>query len=242
MAQVKSHKIVLPGEQVSDLFENNQNEESNNSEVICLGPGLLQTGDQIQAINSGVLRHIPKTNKYWVQGNKRKYTPATGEPVIGVITAKHAEGYRVDIGSAHQATLPLLAFEGATKRNKPNLSIGALIYAKVSIANKDMDPEIECYNSDTGKSEGFGELKNGFTIRASLGFCHRLLTSDTPILSIIGQYLPFEVAIGLNGHIWVNAGEESHKKTVMIGNAIENAEHLNHNECQAMVKELMNRA
>lgn len=50
--------------------------------------------------------------------------PALGEPVIGVIVARHAEGYRVDIGSAQMAALDALAFEDATKRNKPNLKVG----------------------------------------------------------------------------------------------------------------------
>lgn len=35
--------------------------------------------------------------------------------------------YRVDIGSAHPATLDALAFEGATKRNKPNLKVGGVV-------------------------------------------------------------------------------------------------------------------
>lgn len=43
--------------------------------------------------------------------------------MIGVITMRHAEGYRVDIGSAQQAGLDALAFEGATKRSKPNLKV-----------------------------------------------------------------------------------------------------------------------
>lgn len=52
-----------------------------------------------------------------------QYTPALGEPVIGVIVARHAEGYRVDIGTSQSASLDALAFEDATKRNKPNLKV-----------------------------------------------------------------------------------------------------------------------
>lgn len=43
--------------------------------------------------------------------------------MIGIITQKLGEGFRVDIGSAHHASLDGLAFEGATKRNKPNLKV-----------------------------------------------------------------------------------------------------------------------
>lgn len=52
-----------------------------------------------------------------------QYVPATGEPVIGIVIVKTAENYRVDIGSALTASLSHLAFEGATKRNKPNISV-----------------------------------------------------------------------------------------------------------------------
>jgi len=52
-----------------------------------------------------------------------QYVPAPQELVIGVVTQKVGEGYRVDIGSAHPASLDGLAFEGATKRNKPNLKV-----------------------------------------------------------------------------------------------------------------------
>lgn len=36
------------------------------------------------------------------------------------------EAYRVDIGSAHQAQLDGLAFEGATKRNRPILKVSGM--------------------------------------------------------------------------------------------------------------------
>jgi exosome complex RNA-binding protein Rrp4 len=106
--------------------------------------------------------------------------------VIGVITQKIGEGYRVDIGSAHFASLDGLAFEGATKRSRPNLKVGSysrrifnltiyqvgcLVYARVSLAHKDMEPELECFDAQTRKAEGFGGLKGGFVVRCSLKMC-----------------------------------------------------------------------
>lgn len=43
--------------------------------------------------------------------------------MIGVVIARSGENWRVDIGSAHMASLDGLAFEGATKRNRPNLKV-----------------------------------------------------------------------------------------------------------------------
>jgi exosome complex component RRP40 len=42
---------------------------------------------------------------------------------VGSVIARSGENWRVDIGGAHMATLDGLAFEGATKRNRPNLKV-----------------------------------------------------------------------------------------------------------------------
>lgn len=52
-----------------------------------------------------------------------QYVPAPQESVVGAIIGKLGEGFKVDIGAAHPALLDGLAFEGATKRNKPNLKV-----------------------------------------------------------------------------------------------------------------------
>jgi exosome complex component RRP40 len=49
--------------------------------------------------------------------------PAPQESVVGIVVGRSGEGWRVDIGAAHFALLDGLAFEGATKRNKPNLKV-----------------------------------------------------------------------------------------------------------------------
>lgn len=132
----------------------------------------------------------------------RQYIPTPKDTVLGTIINRHADGYRVDLGSAQMASLDALAFEGATKRSKPNLKVsrwsrlnylndrifreahsmpirsrggfrtheqvGTLIYARVTVSSRDMEPEIECVDPATGKSDGFGELKGGYMVTVSL--------------------------------------------------------------------------
>jgi exosome complex component RRP40 len=43
--------------------------------------------------------------------------------VLGVVLEKHVENAKVDLGSAVPAVLPMLAFEGATRKNRPNLQV-----------------------------------------------------------------------------------------------------------------------
>ena len=68
---------------------------------------------------------------YWVNSHSKRYVASKGENVIGVVTAKTGDLFRVDIGTSQPASLSYLAFEGATKRNRPNVNIGDIVYAKV---------------------------------------------------------------------------------------------------------------
>jgi exosome complex component RRP40 len=208
--------VVLPGDHVPAQHVN-----------LKLGPGLLQvsnvvdnkTESNVIATRAGILNHSTNRSKWWVESNSRRYVPAPQELVIGVVTQKVGEGYRIDIGSAHPASLDGLAFEGATKRNKPNLKVGSLIYARVSLAHKDMEPELECFDAQTRKSEGFGELKGGFVVRCSLRLCRDILDSTHFLLPLLGRRFPLEVAVGLNGRVWVNAKEI--KQTIALVRCIE---------------------
>lgn len=91
--------------------------------------------------------------------------------VIGVVTERHGESFKVDIGGAHAATLPMLAFEGATKKNRPDLKVGSLVYARVILANKDMEPELACYSA-RNKAEGYGLLDDGYMFKTSLNLAY----------------------------------------------------------------------
>jgi hypothetical protein len=51
-----------------------------------------------------------------------------------------------------------------------------LVYARVSLAHKDMEPELECFDVQTRKAEGFGELKSGFQGSCSLRIARECVT------------------------------------------------------------------
>ena len=52
-----------------------------------------------------------------------QYVPIKGEHVIGIVTQKAGDIFRVDIGGSDQASLSFLSFEGATKRNRPDVKV-----------------------------------------------------------------------------------------------------------------------
>ncbi|KAF8630881.1 hypothetical protein AX17_005239 [Amanita inopinata Kibby_2008] len=209
--------VILPGERVTANHVN-----------LKLGPGLLQITKTpeidrkepfIISTKAGELNHSANGSKWWVETNSRRYVPAPQESVVGVVTQRLGEGYRVDIGSAHYASLDGLAFEGATKRSKPNLKVGSLVYARISLAHKDMEPELECFDAQTRKAEGFGELKGGLVARCSLKMCRNLLDPKHFLFPVLGGRFPFEAAVGMNGRVWVSAKET--RQTIAISRSIE---------------------
>jgi hypothetical protein len=52
-----------------------------------------------------------------------QYVPVKGEHVIGIVTQKVGDIFRVDIGGSEQASLSYLSFEGSTKRNRPDVKV-----------------------------------------------------------------------------------------------------------------------
>lgn len=143
--------------------------------------------------------------------------------MIGQVHHTSADFYHVSL-NPHQpfALLPQLSFELATKKNRPNLQPGQLVYARVALANKHMDPELECVSASTGKAEGLGPLKDGTVFNVSLGLCRRLLMvkgGGVEVLNMLAEEgLVFETAVGRNGKVWVNS--DSVKTVVVVGRAL----------------------
>ncbi|MCJ1308284.1 exosome non-catalytic core subunit rrp40 [Agyrium rufum] len=185
-----SQIFLLPGEEVpSELLP-----ATSGTSALKLGPGLRHVPpSSIVATVAGSLSVDKKKKAVWMENN-------TGR-------------------------LPHLAFEGVSKKTRPQLAPGSLIYAKVASASKFLDTELVCYNPATGKSEGMGELKGGMVFDVSLGMARRLLMSKQKedggllILEAIAESLPFEVAVGRNGRVWVNSAGVM--EIYIIGKAIQ---------------------
>ncbi|KAM3762681.1 hypothetical protein ACB098_01G365100 [Castanea mollissima] len=83
--------------------------------------------------------------------------------------------FLVEIKGPGLAFLPVLAFEGGTRRNIPKFEIGTLLYVRVVKANPGMNPKLSCTNA-SGKAAEFGQLKDGYMFESSTGLSRMLLT------------------------------------------------------------------
>ncbi|KAK3174044.1 hypothetical protein OEA41_001288 [Lepraria neglecta] len=222
-----SKTLVLPGGTISpDILPN----PTNPNLLLKLGPGLRHVPPStITSTVAGLLCIDQKKNAIWVENNSGRYIPQPNDLIIATVHHSSTDFYSCSI-TPHTtfAQLPQLAFEGATKKTRPQLNSGSLIYARVLTASKHTDPEIVCYNPSTGKSEGMGELKGGMVFNISMGMARRLLMAKQredggiAVLEEIAEKVAFEVAVGRNGKVWVKSGGV--KETLLVGRALQEAD------------------
>ncbi|XP_041055801.1 exosome complex component RRP40-like [Carcharodon carcharias] len=213
---------------------------SSGEKVLC-GPGLRRqghgqlSGHALSVCKSGVVRH-KEPSVYWVDSQQKRYVPAKGEYVIGIVTAKSGDIFKVEVGGSEQASLSYLAFEGATKRNRPNVQVGDLVFAQFVVANKDMEPELVCIDS-CGRSNGMGVIgPDGLLFKVSLSIARMLLSPNCEVMKNLGELYPFEIVIGMNGRIWVKARTIKH--TLLVANVLESCGNMTTEQRKLVFKKL----
>ncbi|KAL2161377.1 hypothetical protein VTH06DRAFT_8600 [Thermothelomyces fergusii] len=221
--------VVLPGDTIDPSLI-----PSDPKKALRLGPGLrhVPPTDIVPTV-AGRLMTNPVKNSMWIEYNSNRYIPAPNDLVIAQVVRSTTDFYLCSL-SAHTAaaTLPHLAFEAATKKTRPVLAPGQLVYARVALANRHMDPELECVDAATGRADGLGPLAGpGCVFDVSLGFARRLLMARSredggvAVLDLLageeggGGGLAFETAVGRNGKVWV--GSESPRTVVLVGRALQ---------------------
>lgn len=194
-------EFVLPGHIIKDV--------KSLRGVTILGPGLRQNEDQPNTLcvtQPGKLC-IKMPNVYWIEGNRNRYIPQKGDLVVGVVVKKSGNTLKVDIGSAEHAALSMLSFEGATKKQKPDVQVGDVIYAKLLNAHREMESELVCIDSYY-KAGPLGLLSNdGFLMNISLTLTHKLLDIQNPLLRTLGKKFCYEIVVGVNGKMWINCNK-----------------------------------
>lgn len=117
------------------------------------------------------------------------------------------------------------------------------MYARVTLAHRHMDSELECVSSSTGKADGLGPLTGGMLYNVSLGMARRLMMprgSGLAVLEELGNAgLQFETATGRNGKFWVNS--ENVKTVIVVGKAVQETDEkrLNVEDQKKLVRKLI---
>ena len=85
----------------------------------------------------------------------------------------------------------------------------------------------------------YGALHEGLVITVTLYFAKELLKTDNVLLNVLGRHFSFEIAIGLNGVVWVKSSDVL--QTLLVKNAITNCDKLRLDdfETEAMAEALV---
>lgn len=201
--------VILPGD---DLGISTDQIETSIGPGIYKVPGIKDT--KLIPINGGLLniqRNKQGTRQAaHLESNSRRYIPQVSDMVIGTIVGVYAEYYKVLLQNfLSNVTLSVMAFPNATKKNRPNLRQGQCVYARVSSYIPDLETELECFDLSTGKDGGFGLLdESGYIFDVELNYARELLFNPGfLVLEKLSTKCMFEIAIGINGKIWLKCGD-----------------------------------
>ncbi|CRG85696.1 hypothetical protein PISL3812_02722 [Talaromyces islandicus] len=199
---------------------------------------------QIVATHAGLLSTDTKRNTVTIQSfPNRRYLPTVNDLVIAQVH-RSSQDFHHCIITPHApfAVLGQLAFEGASKKTRPNLRQGDLVYARVLSVGVGAGTEVEltCVNPATGKAEpgGLGPLTGGMVFDISTGLAARLMkagssSSSAEAASVValeelGKKLEnkggFEIAVGRNGRVWVDCSSNSDtgvRVTIALGQCLQ---------------------
>ena len=172
------------------------------------------------------------------------YYPKVGDIVIGIITQKTFEFFRVNISTNKEATLNSIDFEGATRKTRPNLNVGDIVFAKVEKENKFSNVTLTCKSSSnkkgwmTGESK-FGELKEGKVFELGRYLCLRLL-DDKELRQRLKECVNnLKLKIGLNGRIWIKTDDVGLIQTIY--EAIKEGINLHGDEREVYLNKMFNK-
>jgi exosome complex RNA-binding protein Rrp4 len=152
---------------------------------------------------------LEETNEEVFRSLGKYYSPKVDDPVIGIIVQKSSEFYKVDINSYTHAILNTKDFEGATKKQKPNLNLGDLVFARISKVNKFDTPTLSCINPLEHKNWASGESYFGGIKNGNLFSLNRMHTwtfyKENYALTRLNDVVGYEIIIGFNGRMWINS-------------------------------------
>ncbi|WKX90284.1 hypothetical protein Q1695_009266 [Nippostrongylus brasiliensis] len=186
--------VCLPGEELGTRIPVEQ------PKIIGYGIAADPTTETLTARQPGIFRQ--EGDKCWISVHSRRYVAEKGDRVIGIVAGSAGDFYKLDIGTPENAMVSFLSFEGATKRNRPDLKIGDVVYAQVSDEFAHTDVELTCTDA-VSRARGLGVLSGGFLFKISCNLARRLLSCNSELLKILGKEYKFEITVGLNGRVWL---------------------------------------
>ncbi|KAK6342025.1 exosome non-catalytic core subunit rrp40 [Orbilia blumenaviensis] len=258
-------EIILPGDalpQLSPLLTQQPDQpQDTKPRSLRLGPGLTLSpstpSTPILPYRYGTLNLTTHTKRPTasILSTPRHYHPSPNDPVLVTLLRTTAEQFMVQLTPyTPPAIIPfenyIINNAGTTasaRKSRPNLPIGATIYARVSVVHKHLEAvELSVPGPDYGEvisqkntsstpsgqktkkesqssssaaaggTTGAASLANRsevtpYILTTSQPMTKLLLAEDTlgkPLLSAVASKVPFEMIVGKNGRVWIDAATQ----------------------------------
>ena len=205
MDEIKSRKIVVPGEEIVEEGKPGRGIFVEDGKFYSMYLGVVD-------IRAGFVNVIPLSGCY---------IPKKGDKVIGKITDLAPMNWVVDINAPYYAPLhvndvPWRVDFGDTGRY---LAIGDVILAKVSNVNELGQVWI------TMKEQGLRKLEGGHIIKISPSKVPRVIGKSGSMIQMLKEHTDCRIYVGQNGMIWINGPPEGIVKVIKSIRMIESESH-----------------
>ncbi|MBW6451924.1 MAG: exosome complex protein Rrp4 [DPANN group archaeon] len=190
--EVEETVIVVPG----DLLEDNLN--------VLAGLGTYRDGSKVYSKYTGLLKK--RDHMITVIPLNGVYVPKKGDFVIGEIKSSNFSNWWVDIGTAFNAKLPVMAVPEFIERNADLSKFyknGDLVFARVDSVTS--DPVIPLFMKD----RMCRKLYHGRVIDIIPTKVPRLIGREGTMIHLIKDSCKSVINVGQNGRVWVKGGDES---------------------------------
>ncbi|KRY92198.1 Signal peptidase complex catalytic subunit SEC11C [Trichinella pseudospiralis] len=160
-------KLVFPGDDLGPVFHL----------PFAIGPGVRLSSNQLISTHFGMV--LQRKDGIWIDFCEKAYFPYAGDRVVGIVVGKWMDYWKVEIGAWKTAIIHYLSFENATKRLRPLVNIGDVIYGRLK---HDIEPELVC-KDEMGKANDFGILPgDGMMLKMPPAYARRLLGRKKQVL------------------------------------------------------------
>ncbi|EJW01211.1 hypothetical protein EDEG_04060 [Edhazardia aedis USNM 41457] len=139
------------------------------------------------------LQDNKKKNIYFINSKVNLFMPQKDDIVIGKITFKTADFYKIELGQSYTGFLPVLAFPNVTRRNKPELQVDDYVISR--IMHPSQESVLYC-------DEGLGKI-DGFVYNFPVWKIRKLLV--TQFLHDLGKSYKFQIGFGVNGRVFIKS-------------------------------------
>ena len=211
--------LFYPGEQY-DYEENLFNEEIfkfKNGNLLAKKPILLYKSienSNIENIENPIEENNKNNNKndFYISIGKI-YNPSINDIVVGIVTQKFSDFYKIDIGTYTNAMLFKINTEG-NKNSKLEAEVGDIIIAKVISVNPNDCPLLSTENPKnkinvlTFCDINLGKVIGGTYFNIPIGKV-KYLNKHNSNLKTLKTSVNFNICIGNNGRVYINNSDNN---------------------------------